>query len=584
MFKIHSILFVLLVASLFALSKISGISLVFAAEEKQVPPATESCDCPECSEQHEDQQGGEHEDHAGYETREGGHEDCEHDHEATDDHIRDEEVIHKEDEHVDCEHGHEVETGNTIALDHESQALIGIRTVKAQPGSLDTVIRLTGKIKLNADNVAHIIPLTPGIVRKANKTIGDRVKKDEVLAWIESAELGQAKVNYLDIQAELGCCSMNRDRAQQIHDDTLKLIEILKSKPALDEIGKIEGLEMGENRSVLIKAYAEYVFAQSVYEREKPLYEQKISSKQEYLNAEYSLKKAEAEYMATLDTIQFQVKQDFLETSSVQQRQEIALKGAERTLYVLGQTKDDIQGLDVLAQNLSDLDAQVPACPDPNCQACRKKAELEASNPTSVADFQHLGWYPLRASFDGTVIDKHITLGERLGEESLAFIVADLKTVWIDLDVFPNDLPFVARGQTCYITTGGQTLEGTISFISPVLDSNTRTATARLIVDNAEDDLRPGLFVAAMIYGKAAEGALVIPAEAVQTVNGKSCVFINDGADYELCPVILGRGNADHVEILSGLHPGDKVVTQGAFDLKAKVVTSTLDSHAGHGH
>ena len=78
-------------------------------------------------------------------------------------------------------------------------------------------------------------------------------------------EVRNEKIKYLDIMAELGCCAMNLTRSQQIHDNTLTLIEMLKSDPELDELHKIDGLEMGANRSSLIKVYSEYIFAKAAY-------------------------------------------------------------------------------------------------------------------------------------------------------------------------------------------------------------------------------------------------------------------------------------------------------------------------------
>lgn len=563
------------------------LSIMAADESKTNASGTEACDCEECAKlefgplPHDDC--GDHDAHT---EQDDSHTDCTHDHEEDENstsHVADKE----EDDHAHeegCDHGHEAHVDEPIIhLDSETKKLIDIQTVTAQAGTIDSTIRLTGQIRLNEDTLAHIVPLTSGIVRKVNKNIGDPVKKDDILAWIESAELGQAKVKYLDIQAELGCCSTLLTRAQTIHDNTLKLIELLKKNPGLDELSEVEGLKMGVNRSDLVNVYAEYVFARSVYEREKPLYEQKISSKQEYLNAESRLKKARADYLAMLDTIQFRVQQDLLEATSDQQRMEIALKGSERTLYVFGQTSDDIQQLNALAQSPTDS-AVTNDCADPNCEACRKKAEQASGGKALSADFQRLGWYPLRAPFDGMVIEKHVTMGERLGEDASAFTVADLNSVWIDMSVFSKDLPYLKKGQFCQITMDHQTLKGQFIFLSPVLDPKTRTATARVVMDNSSGTLRPGQFVNATVSGKPGAATLVVPATAVQMVNGKTAVFVKDGDAYMLRPVSLGRSNLSHVEILAGLKPDELVVTKGAFDLKAKVVTSTLDSHAGHGH
>ena len=600
MLRILKLSLVIIVIVCFGLGVYSSGSRVWAATTE---PAG-ACDCPDCAkpqdEVHDEQEHGDHDDHDADD--EGGHDQeaeeidhSGHDHEADsldaeadeDDHAGHDHAVNvPEGDHADTEdeHGHDAHS-EAIKLDAETERLIDIKTIQVQAGTLASTIRLTGRIRMDQDKLAHVVPLTSGIVRKVNAKIGDRVRKDEILAWIESAELAQAKVRYLDIQAEIGCCAMNLTRAQAIHDSTQKLIDLLKSNPDLDELRTVGSLEMGENRSALIKAYAEYTIAKSSYEREKPLYEQKVTSQEEYLNAENRYKKAEAEYLSVKDVIQFQIQQNLMEVAADQNRQEIALKGAERALYVLGQTAADIRRLDVMAANGngSKKPAENP-CPDPNCETCRKKAELAVAVGDVSADYQKLGWYPLRAAFDGTIIDKHVTLGERLSEDVVAFTMADLDSVWVDFDVFTTDMAFVRKGQAVSISIGRETIEAALIFVSPVLNSQTRTATARAVLDNTNGGLYPGQFVTGQVSGKASSAKLVVPKDAVQSLGEEKIVFIQDADGYELRHVSVGQSGTSQIEIVSGLEAGETVVTSGAFELKSKIVTSTLGSHAGHGH
>lgn len=603
--KKRTIISIVVVLTLMAAVVVIGRDAGFrAGAAEQTSDTSAACDCPACREA-----AAHDEDHASDQEGPGAHAGHEHDYASPADqavHEYDDEAVsdehnHEEsaydghvrehqahDDHVHEAHGHGDHEGHddegVIHLDPESRDMIGLRTITAKKGLLSSTIRLTGQIRMNEDRLAHIVPLTSGIVRQVNKTIGDTVKQDEILAWIESPDLAQAKVRYLDIQAEIGCCALLLDRAQRIHDNTVKLIEKLKSEPTLEELRQFNGMEMGDNRSRLLKAYAEYILAKSAYEREKPLYQQKIASHEEFLSAESRLKKAEADYTAALDTVQFQIKQDLLEAATDQQRQEIALKGVERTLYVLGQTGQDIQRLDGLTLNTRSDAAEIGECPDPDCAACREKAKLAALVPDAPEEYRRLGWYPLRSSFDGMIIDRHVTLGERLGEDTAAFTVADLETVWVDLDVYPRDLPHVRKGRTATIQLGRESLTAEIGFVSPVLSSETRTATARIILGNFRRTLRPGMFVTAGLNRREFSDSVVVPKTAVQTIGKETFVFVKSGPDYAQRPVKTGRQGAGGIEIVAGLREGEQIVTEGAFDLKARLVTSTLDPHAGHGH
>jgi cobalt-zinc-cadmium efflux system membrane fusion protein len=77
---------------------------------------------------------------------------------------------------------------------------------------------------------------------------------------------------------------------------------------------------------------------------------------------------------------------------------------------------------------------------------------------------------------------------------------------------------------------------------------------------------------------------LLIPKSALQNLEGEACVFVHHREGFKTQNVRVGRTNKTHAEIVSGLKVGQSYVTKGAFELKAKIVTSTLDSHAGHGH
>jgi cobalt-zinc-cadmium efflux system membrane fusion protein len=78
--------------------------------------------------------------------------------------------------------------------------------------------------------------------------------------------------------------------------------------------------------------------------------------------------------------------------------------------------------------------------------------------------------------------------------------------------------------------------------------------------------------------------AVVIPETAVQNLQGESTVFVGTSEGFKPVEVRLGRSDGEHVEILEGLESGQHYVTEGAFELKAKMVTSSMGAHAGHGH
>jgi len=194
--------------------------------------------------------------------------------------------------------------------------------------------------------------------------------------------------------------------------------------------------------------------------------------------------------------------------------------------------------------------------------------------------------FEITAPFEGTVIDKHITLGEVVGNDADVFVVADLSSVWVDLHVYPKDLMKVKKGQRVIISVGQMIpdAQGVISYVGPVVGAKSRTALARVVLPNSTGVFRPGLFVTAKVVVDNVEADVIVPKDAIQTLEGKKCVFIKDEHGFEPSFITLGQSNSGFVQVTSGLNPGQQYVTKGAFELKAKIITSTLDSHAGHGH
>ncbi|MEA3225814.1 MAG: efflux RND transporter periplasmic adaptor subunit, partial [Planctomycetota bacterium] len=521
-------------------------------------------------------------------------------------------------------------------------------------------VSLPGQIVINTDRVAHIMPNAAGVVRQVLKNVGDTVKAGEVIAWIESSELGKAKVDYLTKWAELGCCSMDLTRAQEIYDSMIGLLENLKSSPSLETIREASGEALDANHTMLVSSYAELVLAGSAYEREKSLFEKKISSEKDYLTAENEFKKADAKYAATRDSIAFEVKRNLLEAQRDLQVRQIGLKGAERNLYVLGMNTEDINDIQLFAQRQK-AGGEVEVCDDPNCPECVAQraaqggqsavANEDAENPNEVrlvvleqnpdggdkqeiskpacdcpecaakyaaqvaqareakaiaeeldsdrlavqesqptekphTHDEQLAWYPLRAPFDAMVIEKHITLGEKLSGESSAFTIADLSTVWADLSVFQKDLPLVKQGQPVTVSVGPANgkVTGKISYVGPIVGEKTRTALARVVLDNASGKLRPGTFVTADVLVDKVTTKVVVPKDIIQDLDGKTTVFVRTDHGFEPRTVSFGLVNDVVAEIISGLRPGERIVTKNGFRLKAELQKVAGGAHAGHGH
>ena len=490
---------------------------------------------------------------------------------------------HGED-HAD-EHGHQGHTeAQVVRLSDTERRKVGVRVATAGPGKLTTRLRLPGEIVVNADRIAHVAVRSPGVVRRVIKSVGDAVTQGEVMAMLESTEIGEAKVEYLAKQSRVTCCQIDLIRAKAVHDNTLKMLEMLKRSPSLDHLRQGDIGPMGENRIKLVSAYAELVLARATYVREKGLHEKKITSEEDYLAAENAYKKAHANYAATGDSVTFTALRNLLEAQRDQRLAELTRLAAQRRLYVLGLTGEDVRAL-APASAAPGATSHPGGCSDPNCATCRKAKSATTAPGRAIQD-DKLAWYALRAPFAGTVIEKHASLGEHLSDGADAFTVADLRSVWANLSVYQKDLPLLKRGVEVAVSAGRgmRAARGTISYVAPIIDEKTRTGLVRVVLPNDDGRWRPGQFVSAEAVLAQADVAVLIPKSVLQRMDAHTVVFVPCAEGFAAQRVELGRSDKTHVEVRAGLAPGGRYVAQGAFELKAKLVTSGLDAHAGHGH
>lgn len=196
-----------------------------------------------------------------------------------------------------------------------------------------------------------------------------------------------------------------------------------------------------------------------------------------------------------------------------------------------------------------------------------------------------LGRYTITTPIAGAVIERRISLGQSVaaGGEPV-FVVADDATVWADIDIYREALADVEKDAsvTFHNDAGDQIAQGEIAFVTPQLQERSRTATARVILDNPDGSIRPGLFVSARIGGLEGGEAIAVPTGAVQNYEDDSVVFVPVQGGFAPRPVMTGKESGGWVEILSGLQPGQNYVAEGAFTLKAQLEKGGFES--GHAH
>lgn len=188
---------------------------------------------------------------------------------------------------------------------------------------------------------------------------------------------------------------------------------------------------------------------------------------------------------------------------------------------------------------------------------------------------------PIVSPAAGTVTQKHANEGMNVQPGMLVFRIVNLSTVWVQVTLYESQLQGVRPGQPATMTVAGlpgETFEGEVAFVDPTLDPRTRSVRARLVFENPEDRLKPGMFADVTLRTKLAEEAVLAPREAVVETGTRKLVFVaKGGGRFEPREVETAGNVADGmVRIASGLEPGEDVVTSGQFllDSEASVRSS----------
>ena len=204
----------------------------------------------------------------------------------------------------------------------------------------------------------------------------------------------------------------------------------------------------------------------------------------------------------------------------------------------------------------------------------------------TVESNESLRPYDLKAGLAGTVINKNVSPGQYVAPTDTLYVVNDLSTVFVDLNVYRQDFPRLHVKQKVLIDLGdgNPPVENDLDYLSPFGAENTQSLLARVVVPNPRGTLRPGLFVTAEVVLEENPVPVAVRAEALQTVDNKPSVFVRrtagEGGDgggvFEARPVQTGRRDGDHQEVTGGLRAGETYAGANSFVLKAELGKGAL--------
>jgi cobalt-zinc-cadmium efflux system membrane fusion protein len=188
-----------------------------------------------------------------------------------------------------------------------------------------------------------------------------------------------------------------------------------------------------------------------------------------------------------------------------------------------------------------------------------------------------LGAHDVRSPIEGTVVERNVAPGQFVDGQLVAFKVANLDHLWIELDVFERNLGRISVGDRAELrplSGHAAPLIGRVGKIASTINQETHSAKVRIEVENRDRKLRVGQAVQAVIHssGDHLGRRPIVPTAAITFVDGKPTLFVASGPNaVRVVGVQLGANDGDETEILSGLKEGDEIVTEGAFALKSEL-------------
>ncbi len=341
------------------------------------------------------------------------------------------------------------ETAHVIMDDGQVSAS-GIVVAAAGAAQIASVVQFPGEIQLNDDRTVHVVPRVPAIAEAVLVSTGQTVRKGQALAVFSSQVIS-------------------------------------------------------EQRSALQSAQKRRSLALTVHDREKKLWEQKITAEQDFLQAQAALREAE-----------------------------IAVENAQQKLSALG---------------------------------------VAAGTGTGLNRFE------LRAPYDGLVVERKLSVGEAVREDTHIMTISDMSSVWVEVSIPAKDLPLLRVGAKVLVraTAFDAKATGTVAFVGALVGEQTRMARARILLANPQGTWRPGLFVSIEVNAANLKVPVAVETEAVQTLGNRQVVFVREEKRFVPRSVKLGISDDKYIEVLEGLPAGTPYAARGSYIIKSELTKMTSE-------
>lgn len=469
-------------------------------------------------------------------------------------------------------------SSTTVTLPESKFQQAKIATEAARIEKLSNEVGVVGQVRENADRQVEVRPWASGRIREVRAQLGQKVKRGDPLAILDSPEVGKGRLDLRARQRELATARYEARWKNEIADNVKALIPALEKSIAEDVANRhkpvakdrhdeeeeharglparteaiemrFAGKDLGAYRGTLLQAFADYEIAVHEEEKNVDLQRQRIVGAHPVVVARHTREGVQARLTGAIEQARYDSAQERRMADQALRQAEAAVVDAAQRLRILGVSEDIPRLLE---------------------------HPEEANNLAMVEDVTR---YEIDAPFDGHILRKFAVPSQKADMNDVLFVVADLRTVWVKADISESDVSRLSRlrdGAIRFRATAYPDREFPARLISvgSVVDPQTRTVPILAETENPDGLLKVGMFARILLDSSAVEEALTVPATAVVEKDGLKYVFVPGASprSFTLRPVEVGRQAGDRVVIRAGLKAGETVVAAGAFFLKSELI------------
>jgi cobalt-zinc-cadmium efflux system membrane fusion protein len=467
----------------------------------------------------------------------------------------------------------EIETDpNAVQMPDDQAAAIGLETVPVESVAGSNSLVVTGQVRPNPNGVVTVNARVPGRVVQVGVTPGEDIAAGHVVAVIESgqvveaqavlrraeADSASAKAGFVRAQTEVQAAGTRLQNAEATLQRQKRLArEGAFANPAVESartrIAEVEG-ELAEART-------EVRSLEATARRLRQGFETGVVARNEADSAQAAAEAARTR-VATAER-QLSIAKETL--SREQRIQEQGLRNATQ----IQEAEADVRVARAGVQSARSQLAQAKA------EQVRAEGAIRSARAvlTQIGAAGEGGRVTMRTPIGGEVEARPVSVGQTVSEGELLARVLNSGVLWVEGEVFERDLPKVRVGQKVTVTADavpGRSFPGVVEYIGGEVDPVSRAVRVRTVVKQTEEVLKPNMF-AQVVLGGSGEAMVAVPAAALQEDGGSQIVFVEaEHGSYRRTVVQVGSTLGERVLITSGLKPGEKVVTQGAYQLLAK--------------